>query len=80
MGSHKPAPKNLVKAFLKSVKLFMKAHDFTTTKDQAEVCGVGVSTYRDWYSGRRKPTRETLARVSFDLAAIERFCRLTVRL
>lgn len=76
MPSTQPAPKKLIAFFLKALDAFAKQHDLATAKHFAAVCGVRDSTLRDWKSGKRAPTAETIARVSNDLAAIERFLRV----
>jgi hypothetical protein len=72
MASHVPAPQRLVIPFLKALDLFFRKHGITQRKQQAKVCGVTEMTRRDWVTGKRVPTLETIQRVSRDLAAIER--------
>jgi transcriptional regulator with XRE-family HTH domain len=72
LASHVPAPSKLVVPFLKALGLFFRKHGISQRKQQAKVCGVTEMTLRDWLTGKRAPTLETIQLVSRDLAAIER--------
>ena len=73
MPQNTPAPIKLTKPFLKSVDTFLKARGVTQSRAQAKILGVGDSTLRNWKAGSNRPTAEMIAKVSADIAAIERF-------
>jgi plasmid maintenance system antidote protein VapI len=68
-----PAPKPLVKSFLKTIDAFMSRQGFKSQADQARVLGIRAATLSDWRTGKRRPTAETIARVSADMTAVERY-------
>lgn len=73
MSYNTPAPVILTKPFLKAVDTFLKTNGITQTRAQAKILGVGDSTLRAWKAGSNRPTAEMIAKVSSDMAAIDRF-------